>query len=280
MQNKIESGSLISGKTAAERVKFSFGENWLEYVNSDLSETRVDIAIRSIQDFAGITDLKGKVFLDIGCGSGLYSLAAWRLGAERIVSVDLDSASVRATELVRSSAGSPANWLVLQGNIIDEALQDEIGEADFVYCWGVLHHTGEMYRAIRYTCRLVARKGILYLALYNHCRSAHWWLRIKRLYNRLPEPLQLAMVAGYGSASILNKIRRGENPVAFLREYSLNSRGMSFRRDLVDWLGGLPYEFAKPEQIFDFVAGFGFELGNVKTVVTHGCNEFLFRRPA
>jgi len=261
-----------------EHISFSFGQNWLNYVARELTEKRVQVAIRSFRKFAAVEDLKDQAFLDIGCGSGLYSLTAYRLGASRIVSIDVDAASVQATNSVRRSAGSPSNWLIMQHDILRRNLEGELGQAEFVYCWGVLHHTGHMYKALENTCRLVATDGLLYLAVYNYYWLSPVWLRIKRAYNRLPSPFQKLMVYLYGFVSLLNRLGHGKNPASFLRNYSATSRGMSFRLDLVDWLGGLPYEFATPEQIIDFVRPLGFDLRNIDTVRTHGCNQFLFHR--
>ena len=64
------------------------------------------------------------------------------------------------------------------------------------------------------------------------------------------------------------------------RNYSKgNSRGMSPWRDVVDWVGGYPFEVAKPEEIFDFLYAKGFHLQRLKTCAGgHGCNEFVFRQ--
>jgi 2-polyprenyl-6-hydroxyphenyl methylase/3-demethylubiquinone-9 3-methyltransferase len=53
---------------------------------------------------------------------------------------------------------------------------------------------------------------------------------------------------------------------------------MSPWRDVVDWVGGYPYEFAKPEEIFDFYKNRGFALSRQRTFNGNGCDEFLFVR--
>jgi 2-polyprenyl-6-hydroxyphenyl methylase/3-demethylubiquinone-9 3-methyltransferase len=60
-----------------------------------------------------------------------------------------------------------------------------------------------------------------------------------------------------------------------------NKRGMSYWHDLVDWIGGYPFEVATPEAIFDFYMARNFELIALKTCGGRcGCNEFVFRRSA
>jgi 2-polyprenyl-6-hydroxyphenyl methylase/3-demethylubiquinone-9 3-methyltransferase len=56
-------------------------------------------------------------------------------------------------------------------------------------------------------------------------------------------------------------------------------RGMSYWHDLVDWVGGYPFEVAKPEEVFRFCRDRGLELVELETVNGgHGCNQFVFRR--
>jgi 2-polyprenyl-6-hydroxyphenyl methylase/3-demethylubiquinone-9 3-methyltransferase len=54
-------------------------------------------------------------------------------------------------------------------------------------------------------------------------------------------------------------------------------RGMDFFYDVVDWVGGYPYEYATIQEIKDFVQTHGFKI--IKTIpakVPTGCNEFAF----
>jgi 2-polyprenyl-6-hydroxyphenyl methylase/3-demethylubiquinone-9 3-methyltransferase len=54
---------------------------------------------------------------------------------------------------------------------------------------------------------------------------------------------------------------------------------MSMWPDVVDWVGGYPFEVAKPEQIFDFYRDRAFEPTRLTTCRgTSGCNQFVFRR--
>jgi 2-polyprenyl-6-hydroxyphenyl methylase/3-demethylubiquinone-9 3-methyltransferase len=54
---------------------------------------------------------------------------------------------------------------------------------------------------------------------------------------------------------------------------------MSIYRDVVDWIGGFPFETAKPETIFRFYRDRGFVLEELTTCGSrHGCNEFVFRK--
>ena len=55
-------------------------------------------------------------------------------------------------------------------------------------------------------------------------------------------------------------------------------RGMSLWHDMVDWVGGFPFEVAKPEEIFEYYKGRGFVLEKLRTSGGLGCNEYVFRK--
>jgi len=116
--------------------EFSFGRNWDQFIKNYLTEERVEAAKKHILDFLEIPDLKGRSFLDIGCGSGIHSLAALKAGAAKVISFDVDPYSVETTRRVREMSGSPETWDVLSGSILDEKFLSGISLADIVYSWG------------------------------------------------------------------------------------------------------------------------------------------------
>jgi 2-polyprenyl-6-hydroxyphenyl methylase/3-demethylubiquinone-9 3-methyltransferase len=268
--------------------EFRFGDNWGTFVEEYFTEDRVNEAKKSLSSFYGISDFDGKSFVDIGCGSGLFSYAAYELGADEIVSFDIDSEVVKATEQVRDFADSPTHWTVKQGNILDEEFVDELGEFDLAYSWGVLHHTGSMFEAIKNSLDLVAPGGHYYLAVANEGSkaglSSETWEKIKHAYNQSPgigkRILELWYICGFVVCYTIN----GENPVEKIRNYD-ERRGMAFYPDVKDWLGAVPFEYAPPEEIISFVTGGrNFTLERVRTAIERentsgtGCNEYLFRK--
>jgi SAM-dependent methyltransferase len=266
---------------APQKITFSFGKNWRQYVQSHLTPERERVARESMVEFLGRSNLQGQTFLDIGCGSGLFSLGAFRLGADQITSVDVDPYSVESTNRLRNTAGSPSRWAVLHGSILDKQFIAQVQPADIVYAWGSLHHTGSMWDAIRNTSMLVKPGGHLYLSIYNRVEgrgSSEYWLKVKKMYNRRSEPtkrlMELAFTLRYHVIPDLIRLR---NPMAFERKYS--ARGMNFWIDVRDWLGGFPYEYARADEIFTFCTReLGLTLVNLRTVNTTGVNEFLFRK--
>ncbi|MCA3275110.1 MAG: class I SAM-dependent methyltransferase [Methylobacterium sp.] len=131
--------------------------------------------------------------LDIGCGSGLHSLAALRLGAARVHAIDLDRLSVETTRdlLGRYAAGEA--WTVEELSVFDMA---GLPQYDIVYSWGVLHHTGAMRRAIGEAAARVAPGGLLCLALYRRTPFCGLWRIEKRLYCASPAPVQRLLRGG------------------------------------------------------------------------------------
>lgn len=237
------------------------------------------MAADSLRDMLELDDFDGHSFLDIGCGSGLFSLAARRLGAS-VFSFDFDPESVAcAEELKRRYCPQDGLWTIDSGSALDSAYLKSLGQYDIVYSWGVLHHTGAMWKALGNALVPCKRGGLLYIAIYNDEGDvSRLWAAIKRLYNVLPGPGKFVLVAGVGAYFRLRhaaaRATRFENPFTPHQP----ARGMSWFRDLVDWVGGYPFEVARPEQIFDFCRARGFTLTRLKTVRGHGCNEFVFRR--
>lgn len=264
-----------------EQATFSFGKNWQRFLKS-LDDERVRNAELSLAEFLGLKDLRGRRFLDLGCGSGLFSYAAFNLGAGRVVSIDIDPFSVAACRYLRETAGDPGNWEVHEGSVLDANMLSRLGVFDIVYSWGVLHHTGAMWPALENAGRCVAEGGYLYIALYNRVdglKGSAFWLRVKRLYNRMPAAGKELMDLSYMAYFIAAQLLRLRNPLRIIRGYK-SHRGMNWRTDIADWLGGYPYEYATVEEVFTRVrAAFPrFELVNIRSTNGPGNNWFLFRK--
>lgn len=269
-----------------QRERFEFGKNWRLFLKT-LDDDKIARAVRSLQEFLGQARLDGVRFLDIGSGSGLFSLAARKLGAE-VTSFDYDTDSVACTtELRRRYFPNDAHWRISQGSVLDEAMLKTLGQYDLVYSWGVLHHTGQMWRALDLVKDLVAPQGRLFIAIYNDIGAVtDEWHRIKTKYNALPPLLRLpyasTVLAREEWPQFVSMWKQGKpgDYVKRWRDYPKHStRGMDFWRDQIDWIGGLPYERATVDEILDHYMADGFE--PVKTLhreASYGCNEFLFRR--
>jgi 2-polyprenyl-6-hydroxyphenyl methylase/3-demethylubiquinone-9 3-methyltransferase len=265
--------------------RFEFGKNWQRFV-SVLSEDRIAEAERSLAEMLGRDALAGASFLDAGSGSGLFSLAALHLGAARVHSFDYDPDSVAASAGLRDArASGDERWTVERGSVLDDSYLDGLGTWDVVYSWGVLHHTGDMWRAMANVDRLVAEGGLLYIALYNdQGLRSRVWARIKRTYNALPGPARLPFLLAVAIPRELLQLTRATlllHPHHYVRSWTeyKRSRGMSRWHDIVDWIGGYPFEVAGPDAVFDFYRERGYELTALRTIgAGSGCNQYVFRK--
>ena len=282
---------------------FAFGANWQRFL-ARIDDDRIaaaETSLRTLLGLAGQRPLAGRRFLDAGCGSGLFSLAAHRLGAD-VVSIDFDPQSVACTRMLQQRFAVSDAWPVDEGSVLDGDFLATLGRFDEVYSWGVLHHTGDLWAAVQTVTRSVAVGGRLTIALYNdQGRTTDRWIGVKRLYQSLPAALRTPYVAAVGAgyfgwraagkllATVASPLqgRRLHPPAASTHTdrslveavRSTDARGMSRWHDLVDWVGGWPLEVASPGEVVDRLRPLGFSLERQVTVGgNHGCNEFVFRR--
>lgn len=265
--------------------RFGFGKNWQQFLRV-LDEERIHEAEKSLCEMLQVKDLAGKSFLDIGSGSGLFSLAAMRLGASRVHSLDYDPQSVACARELKQRFFSAANrWTIERGDALDKNYLSGLGTYDVVYSWGVLHHTGSMWQALENVMPLVANGGKLFIAIYNDAgQKSRRWHALKKIYNSAAF-YRFALPAIFIPLNVVNGFVKDlsglKNPLTRYRVYK-KDRGMSMMRDWIDWIGGWPYEFATAAEISEFYKSRGFE---VLTCVNRsgwvlGNNEFVFERSA
>ncbi len=263
-------------------MRFKFGENWYNYVQN-IDEESIKASIKKLKQFLDF-DLTNKTFLDIGCGSGIHSLAAVSEGA-KVFSFDYDTNSVKATQMVKEIYKiEDEKWEVEKGDILDEEYISKLSTYDVVYSWGVLHHTGNMWKALDNAARFVNKGGYLFIAIYNDqgIKSKFWW-GVKYIYNILPKYLN--KIYGYTAGVLFQLINIVKytlmlKPMVAIRpliNYKKN-RGMTIFHDMIDWMGGYPFEVAKYEKLIEFYEGKGFTFIKGNKATSLGCHEIVFKK--
>jgi 2-polyprenyl-6-hydroxyphenyl methylase/3-demethylubiquinone-9 3-methyltransferase len=256
--------------------RYDFGRNWSDLA-ARLDHHHLEEAKRNLARLAG--DVKGLSFLDLGCGSGLHSAAALALGATNVHALDYDPICVATTKSVLERFVPDKKWIVERADALSPGTLPK-ERFDVVYSWGVLHHTGDMWRAIRNVVALVGPNGRFCVALYVATPFCRAWQIEKRLYSKhkwLRPLIKWPYVAGL----LLRKQIAGRNGLLYIRNYR-NSRGMEFMSDVDDWLGGYPYESISPPDLIGDIKERGFRLvyENAPPLGTGffgtGCGEWCF----
>ena len=259
---------------------FEFGKNWSAY-SETISDNDINSAKDQLRHLLGLQDLNGKSFLDIGCGSGIHSLSALKLGAATVHAIDIDPNSVNTTRKVLEKYWENDNYKIEQQNIF-EVNKDSFPQFDIVYSWGVLHHTGDMWNAIDMATQLVKPEGLFAIAIYRKTGLCKFWQWEKKLYTDSPQFIKTFLVWIFIGMKMLRDLLRFKNPFKKIRRHSDKKRGMKWYYDVIDWLGGYPYESASPEEIESFFSDRGFSLKHAfKTrkrlgVFGTGNAEYLF----
>lgn len=263
-----------------DTTRYGFGKNWAKLLQQGDWEDRAQQAVRSLRDLLQLNDLSEMTFLDIGCGSGLFSQAAYRLGAKEIFSFDFDENSVACCKQLHAAEGKPDIWKVAHGSILDDGFISMLGTWDVVYSWGVLHHTGNMWTAISNASKLVKPNGFFVIGIYNWLggrRGTETWKKLKKWYCEAPKWKAFAYEYTYILYNILYMTIVLRNPFKCIKDHGKN-RGMSWFRDVSDWLGGYPYEAATAGQVLDYMRNHStFELIKQNVNCGLGVSEFVFR---
>lgn len=264
--------------------KFSFWKNWARFLER-LNEKKINQAKDYLENFIwGKEKIEGKTVIDFWCWSGLMSLCFYLLWAKKIVSIDIDDNSINCTKYLKEKYCKQTNkWDILKGSILNENFIKSLWKYDIVYSWGVIHHTWNMWKWLDLIWKLVNNNWLLYIAIYNKYEkfpSSKLWLKIKKIYANSNFLIRKIMYYLLIMEIIFMRIIKWQNPYKYIKDYYKNSnRWMDFFRDVEDWVGWYPYEYASIEEIKDFYEKKWYKLINLyDSSAWWWCNEFLFKK--
>jgi SAM-dependent methyltransferase len=258
----------------SDKITFSFGENWKDYL-STIDERVLQVASKDIDEWIGTQRVTGKRVVDVGSGSGLSSLCFYKASPAELVSFDYDEHSVEATKSLRDRVCDGAKiWKIMRGSILDKPFLDRLGVFDVVYSWGVLHHTGSIWAAVKNTQKLCRAGGLILISIYQAGDMYQRHLALKKDFNKRSsdekrEIIERHALERYPDSTVSDAVNRMRSNVV--------RRGMNEYNDWIDWLGGLPYEVAYPSEIISRFLAQGFSPIRVVEEGQQGCNVYLFQ---
>ena len=92
--------------------------------------------------------------------------------------------------------------MIRTGSILSTKACSELREIqpegyDVVHAWGVLHHTGNMARALRICADLVRPGGYMIVSIYNHHWTSPLWKKLKQVYCFSPKTIKKIIVYSF-----------------------------------------------------------------------------------
>lgn len=263
----------------AQQKRFDFGKNWKNFLEG-INNQHIENSKGKLLEGLEMNHLKGKSFLDVGSGSGLSSLSA-KISGARVFSFDYDEHSVFSTQYLKNKFfNEDPDWEIEKGSVLDKNYMESLGKFDIVYSWGVLHHTGHLKAALENVNQNVKRGGYLFIAIYNDqgVRS-RIWKGLKKTYVNIKMTRPLFIALGYilfWFPQFVKGILTGKPN--FQKDYK-KKRGMSLHHDIVDWMGGYPFEVATRETIINIYEKQGYKLNKLISCGKKlGCNEYVFKK--
>jgi ubiquinone/menaquinone biosynthesis C-methylase UbiE len=195
LMDKIESSSLLSDDMRQEEgtTQRVYGKLWDKYETDEyIKEAYRIIESRFKNNEFDLSVLKGKTILDMGCGSGRYTIALTKTGAEKVYGIDLGKESIRKAALIAEKSGI-RNIEFDVGSVLDLPYEDNL--FDFIYSNGVLHHTENLEQGINELYRTLKPGGESFLYLYAD-GGIFWYSRKKmpRVMKKIPQSYTMAIL--------------------------------------------------------------------------------------
>ena len=156
---------------------------WKEFSDSTLSEESYKLLNLRLSDQIIKENIMNKKILDIGCGSGRFSLALARLGAKQVTAVDVQKKSYEKAEKVALKL--KLNIVFKEENVLKLSFADNM--FDFVFCNGVLHHTHSIQQGLTELNRVLIPSGKAFFYIYA-ANGIFWETRktLRKIFKKIP----------------------------------------------------------------------------------------------
>tara|TARA_B100001063_G_C16709692_1_gene527317 strand:+ start:122 stop:1153 length:1032 start_codon:yes stop_codon:yes gene_type:complete len=173
-----------------------YGKLWKErFLDFSLDQTKFLKKLLNKLDF-DIKKIKGKKILDMGCGSGRFTSAFAKLGAKKVYGVDLGSDGISVAKKLTKKFNIK-NATFKNASVLNMPFKNNY--FDFVFCKGVLHHTGNLKRGLDEFIRMIKINGYGYLYLYG--RGGIFWYsrkKMRKIMKIIPHEFSINVLKLYG----------------------------------------------------------------------------------
>ncbi len=154
----------------------NFGYEWRRHRKTQFDSARSRISEREFREKTGLgpEDVRGKLVLDVGVGTGRYADVVARWGGS-VVGVDLSQAVLTARE---NLARQGERAFIAQADLFKLPFKEKT--FDIVYSIGVLHHTPSTRDAFRTIARYLKPGGVAAIAVYRYSDFLDYASRYRR----------------------------------------------------------------------------------------------------
>lgn len=183
-------------KTEKVLIQNLFGSLWEERMNEfSLDQKKFLKNLFSKLNF-NISYLKQKKVLDMGCGSGRFTAALARLGPKTVYGVDIGDQGIKVGKKLCKKF-KLKNVVFKKSSVLKLPFKNQ--SFDFVFCKGVLHHTGNLLKSLNEFERLIKPKGFGYLYLYGK-GGIFWYSRkkMRQIMKFIPYKFAINVLKLYG----------------------------------------------------------------------------------
>lgn len=190
---------------------------------------KIEKQIEFLNKLIGRDNIENKIVLDAGCGTGIAAISFKKLGANKVIGIDISKKSLLTAKKLAEEAGVKLKFIT--GDLLNLPLK---GNFDIIHSFGALHHTGDTKGAFANLINLLGENGQFYLALYWRTRLTFLHQFIRKILRLLPES------AWEPISKFITKFMVGKKKT---------QRGFDGYGEALDWLCVPHRDHYRPEEI-------------------------------